>query len=192
MSALAEQVVPSVDLRLVGCAPREDQTRWYAVHCQPHRERGAASHLNNQDFHVFLPCRQKTRRHARKIETVRVPFFPSYLFIRLDLTRDQWRCVNGTFGVVRIVSQNDRPTPAPRGVIEALIESCSEDGLLRRQPKLEIGSKVRVLVGPFADFVGELDQMTDTGRVRVLLDLMGGHTPVFLPRTHVVPAGSCL
>src|SRR5690348_6651754 len=73
--------------------------RWYAVHCLSHREGVAAGHLRNQEYSVFLPLRRKTRRHARKIETVRVPFFPGYLFIRIDTSRDRWRSVNGTYGV---------------------------------------------------------------------------------------------
>ena len=166
--------------------------RWYAVHCQPHREKGAAAHLANQHFEVFLPCREVVRRHARKIETVRRPVFPGYLFIRLDLTRDRWRCINSTFGVVRIVMQNERPAAAPPGVIEALKAECDEGGIFRWQPSLVPGQAVRVVMGPFADFVGQLDQLSDAGRVRVLLDIMGGRTPVFLPRNFVVPANSCL
>ena len=173
-------------------ADRDAPVRWYAVQCQPHREAGAASHLQNQDFHVFLPCREKARRHARKIETVRTPFFPGYLFIRLDLVREHWRSVNGTFGVVRLVMQGEHPAPAPPGVVEALIDACDESGLLHWQPDLTPGQPVRVLAGPFAELIGELERMSDAGRVRVLLDIMGGRTPVILPRTFVVPAGSAL
>jgi len=168
------------------------EARWYAVQSQPHRERGAAAHLANQDFEVFLPCREKSRRHARRIDTVRVPFFPGYLFTRLDLARQQWRSINGTFGVVRVVMQGDRPAPAPRGIVEALIEASGEDGLLRWQPDLKLGQSVRVVVGPFSDFIGELDRMSDAGRVRVLLDIMGGRIPVELARTDIVPDGSSL
>ena len=170
----------------------DDDARWYAVQCQPHRERGAAVHLANQNFEAFLPYREKTRRHARKIETVRVPFFPGYLFVRLDLTRDRWRSVNGTFGVVRIVMQGERPAPAPRGVVEGLKDACGEDDMLCWQAALTLGQSVRVLTGPFTDFIGELDQLTDTGRVRVLLNIMGGGVPVFLPRAYVASAESCL
>jgi transcriptional antiterminator RfaH len=162
--------------------------RWFAVQCQPHRERGAAAHLEYQGFSIFLPCREKNRRHARKIETVRVPFFPGYLFIRLDLERDRWRCINGTFGVVRVVTQGERPAPAPRGIVEALIDVCGEEGLIRLQTNLTIGQRVRVAIGPFADFIGELDQLSDAGRVRVLIDLMGGRVPVLFPRSYIEPA----
>src|SRR5690349_20642365 len=73
--------------------------RWYAVQCLSNREGGAAAHLENQNFPVFLPRRRKTCRHARRIETVLVPFFPGYLFVTLDLSKDRWRSVNGTYGV---------------------------------------------------------------------------------------------
>ena len=139
-----------------------------------------------------MPRREKTRRHARKIETVRAPFFPGYLFVHLDLTCQRWRSVNGTFGVSRLVMQGDRPAPAPHGVVEALIDACGEDGVLRWQADLAVGKPVRVVVGPFSDLIGELEQLTDAGRVRVLLNIMGAGTPVCLPRTYVVPAESVL
>jgi len=162
-----------------------DEPRWFAVHCQPHRERGAAAHLANQEFEVFLPCREKTRRHARKIETVRVPFFPGYLFIKLNMTRDRWRSVNGTFGVVRLVMQGEQPAPAPVGVVEAFMAASDDNGVLSLRPELVLGRPVRVLVGPFANLVGKLERMTDSGRVQVLLDILGGRTPVFLPTASV-------
>ncbi len=164
--------------------------RWYAVQCQPHRERAAALHLANQGYAVFLPWRQKTRRHARRVETVLRPFFPGYLFVRFDPACARWRPVNGTFGVVRIVMQGDRPAPAPRGLIETLMDCCSENGVLAWQPDLAPGERVRVSDGPFADFVGELEELDDTGRVCVLLDIMGGRIPTWLDRASVIPAAS--
>jgi len=174
------------------CVEGAANRRWYAVQCQPHRERGAAAHLRDQAFEVFLPCREKARRHARRLDTVRVPFFPGYLFVALDLGRDQWRSVNGTFGVVRLVSQGDKPAPAQRGVIEALMGACDESGLIAWRPELSPGQSVRIVLGPFANLIGQLDRMTDAGRVSVLLDVMGGRIPVFLPRGYVAPAQSCL
>lgn len=165
-----------------------DGTRWYAVHCQPHREHAAAVHLGNQQIEVFFPRREITRRHARKIEKVRRPFFPGYLFIQLDITREPWRCVNSTFGVVRIVMQNEQPVPVPRGVVEALMDACDEKGNLSWKMELRLGQKVRVIDGPLIELVGHLDQLTDSDRVRVLLDIMGGVTRVVLPRNHLVPA----
>ena len=163
-------------------------SRWYAVYCHPHRESAAAAHLANQNFSIFLPKCEKTRRHARKLEKVRRPFFPGYLFVNLDLSHDRWRSVNGTFGVIRIVAQNDHPVPAPRGVIESLLAACDDDSVLRISPTLAIGQRVRVADGPLTDLIGELDQLTDSERVRVLLDIMGGRTRVVLRRDSLVAA----
>lgn len=140
---------------------------------------------------MFLPRRQKTRRHARKIDVVLAPLFPGYLFVRLDLTRDQWRCVNGTYGVGRLVMQGDAPAPASRGVVEALRDACDKSGVLRLpRDELKLGQSVRILTGAFADFIGEIDRLDDVGRIRVLLEIMGGRVPIVLPEGSVVPA-SC-
>jgi len=164
--------------------------RWYAVQCQPHRERGAAVHLASQDYNVFLPWRRKSRRHARRVEAVLRPYFPGYLFISLDPERDRWRPVNGTFGVVRLVMQGDKPAAAPPGMIEALLDCCNPDGILEWQPELVPGQRVRVSAGPFADLVGELERLDASGRVRVLLNIMGSKVPTSLARSDVVPAES--
>ena len=148
--------------------------------------------LTNQGFTVFLPLREKTRRHARRIDTVRVPLFPGYLFVCLDLERDRWRSVGGTVGVVRLVMQGERPAPVPRGVVEELNEACDHDQVLHWKCDLTAGQAVRVLNGPFTDLIGQLENMTESGRLRVLLNLMGGQRLVFLPIEQVTAADSLL
>ena len=162
--------------------------RWYAVQCLAHREAGAQSHLENQSYSVFLPRRLKTRRHARKLDTVLVPFFPNYLFIHLDVSRERWRSINGTYGVARLVMRGELPAPATVGVIEALRSACDARGILSQSCELSEGQPVRILAGPFADFVGELERLDESQRVRVLLDIMGGRVPVLVARHHLVPA----
>jgi transcription elongation factor/antiterminator RfaH len=166
--------------------------RWYAVQCLAHREAAAASHLQNQGFTVFLPRRQKTRRHARKLDTVLVPFFPGYLFVRFDSARAQWRSINGTHGVARMVMQGDSPLPAPRGIVEALQAACEEGDILRHSAALKPGQSVRIMAGAFADFLGRLEQMHDRGRVRVLIEIMGGRIPILLSDRDIVPESNSL
>ena len=169
------------------------ESRWYAVQCLSQREATAAAHLANQEFEVFLPRRRRTRRHAHKIDLVLMPFFPGYLFVQIDLTRHRWRSINGTYGVSHLVMQGERPAPAPRGVIEALRDCCDEnDVLLMPGDELRPGQSVRILVGAFTDFIGEIDRLDDSGRVRVLLNILGGQTPVVLPLENIVRAESFL
>jgi transcriptional antiterminator RfaH len=164
--------------------------RWFVVHSQPYREAGACLHLQNQGFRTFLPRRLKTRRHARKLETVLAPFFPRYVFVVLDLSRDRWRSVNGTFGVSRLVMEGDRPRPVPRGIVEALTESCDDRDVLHfdGDSRLRVGDRLRVLAGPFAEQVGLLERLDDQGRVRLLLDIMGRGVPVEVSSEILIPA----
>jgi transcription antitermination factor NusG len=60
-----------------------------------------------------LPKRVKTIRHARKLTNVTAPLFPGYIFVQLDLTRDRWRSVNGTFGIASLIMQGERPHAVP-------------------------------------------------------------------------------
>ena len=164
-----------------------DGMRWYAVHTQPLSEIRAQGHLTNQNFRTFLPKRHKTVRHARKMSTIKAPFFPRYLFVALDINRHQWRSVNGTFGVSRLVMQGDRPNPVLAGVVETLIASADESGILQFGPHLKVGGTVRLMAGPFAEHLAILDRLDDSGRVRVLLDLMGRQVAILTHCEDVVP-----
>ncbi len=163
--------------------------RWFAVHSLPHREAGAQQQLENQGFQTFLPRCLKARCPARKLATVLAPIFPRYLFVGLDLDRDRWRSVNGTFGVARLVMAGDRPQPAPHGVVEALIALADGRDVLRFDEggRLAVGQKVRILAGAFAEQIGLLQSLDDNGRARLLLDIMGGGIAVTVPSAALLP-----
>src|SRR5262249_23732251 len=127
-------------------------------------------------------------RHARRSSTVEATFFPRYLFVALDLTRDRWRSVNGTFGVSRLVMQGDQPHPVPRGVVEALISAADARGILQRSAKLRIGGPVRLMAGPFAEHLAILEDLDDCGRVRVLLDILGRQVTIRTAASNLLPA----
>lgn len=164
--------------------------RWFAVQCQPNRENAAAEHLRRQHYTVFLPRQRRTIRHARRIETVLRPFFPGYLFVRLSPGEDSWRPINSTFGVARLVMHGERPAPAPIGIVENLRALFDKADIYCGQAELVAGQRVRVMNGPFADFCGELLHLDGRGRVRVLLEVMGGAVPALLERGSVVPEGN--
>ena len=164
------------------------EARWYAVQCIARRENVAALNLERQDFDIFCPRRRVTRRHARKLETVLAPYFPGYLFIRLDLKAERWRSVNGTIGVVRIVAFGSEPCPVPRGVVEALRERCNVRGVMKGNEPIRVGRQVRLVSGPFTEFFAKVDAMDDRDRVRVLIGIMGGEIPLQVPIDYLTAA----
>jgi transcriptional antiterminator RfaH len=140
-------------------------------------ENRAEVNLRFQGFEVASLKRKKTIKHARRFNTVIAPFFPGYLFVRLNLSVHRWRAINGSDGVQRLIMAGEEPLPVPIGVVEALLASNRTSRRLRHD-RLRIGQRVRLLEGPFTEMIGELEQLDDAGRVRVLLELLGTRVPI--------------
>jgi transcriptional antiterminator RfaH len=153
--------------------------RWYVVHTHAAAEERARRNLVRQGFEVWLPECRRRRRHARKVETVRRPLFPRYLFVRLDPAGQRWRPILSTYGVATMITGADGPVPVPPAVIEALSSRAAPDGLFDLEPApFRPGDLVRVSGGPFAEMEGIFSAESDATRVQVLLRLMGREVKV--------------
>jgi transcription antitermination factor NusG len=166
----------------------ESGERWFVARVHPHRESTAQLNLHRLGFRTFAPRVRRTVRHARKIRNVLSPLFPGYIFLILDLSRDRWRCVNSTFGVASLIMGVEQPIPVPQGIVEMLVAAAESSGTVRLDSDLEIGQKVRILSGPFAETLCRLVHLDDRGRVRVLLEFMGAEVSARLDRWCVAPA----
>ncbi len=162
--------------------------RWCVAMTLPQRERVAELNLANQNFRSFLPVQIETRRHARKFRTVLAPVFPGYIFIALDVDRHRWRSVNGTFGVLRLITDGERPLAVTKGVVETLVQSSDQRGALSYAGSLAIGDRVELVAGPFAGALGILQRLDGAERVQVLLQLLGGPVKVAAERSMVAAA----
>ncbi len=147
----------------------------------------ANTQLRQQGFEPFLARCRRTVRHARKLRTVTAPFFPRYLFVRMDISRERWRSINGTYGVSGLIMQGDRPCPVPHGIVENLSALASENGILMFERELKPGQDVRFLSGPLADLIGTLQEIDESNRVRVLLSVMGRQTAIWSAADKVAP-----
>lgn len=160
-----------------------DAARWYVVQTISRAEFRADFQLRLQGYATFFPRVLRTTRHARKLRTVLSAAFPGYLFVRLDIARDRWRAINGTFGVTRLVTANGTPTPVPYGVVETIMDYVDASGVAHFERDLMVGQMVRMKDGPLAQAVGELVRLDANGRVRVLLDIMGGKVETSVSRS---------
>lgn len=162
--------------------------RWYVVRSHPHKEAYAAANLRKQGFRPFVPLIRKTVRHARRMRTVMAPLFPRYLFVSMDLGRDRWRSVRGTFGVASLVMAGEQPQPVLSGIVEHLITSATPTGEVDLRPELAEGQQVRVTTGPLAEKIGRLVRLNDAGRVAVLLEILGSDREVEMAAGSLMPA----
>ena len=168
------------------CPP--ERLRWYVAQTRARQEKLAQMNLEAQKFEVFLPQILKTTRHARRHRLVKAAVFPGYLFIRLDPEQHRWRSVNGTIGVSRLLTANERPAPAPIGVVESLMSYVDDQGYCQMSRDLVAGQRVNVVRGPFTRLMGEVLSMDDKGRTRVLLEIMGGKVVTMLERSSLEAA----
>ena len=150
--------------------------RWYVVHTQPRAEEKALWHLCNQGFRCFLPKLRKVSRHARRENVVLEPLFPRYLFTSFDCATTRWSPINGSRGVVGLLTNGSVPIPVPVGIVESLHAEADRDGVtpLGVLGRLWKGCKVRITAGAFGGHLAEIEALPMSGgnRVRLLLSLL--------------------
>lgn len=172
-------------IRVGGIARLE--ARWYVVSFQPGKENVAELNLKRQGFDVWIPRQIRLVRHARRRYERRVPFFPGYMFISLDLRLQGWRQVNGTHGVKALIMQGEMPVPCPVGLVDELQAMAGAEGIVDASVNLALGDKVRITSGPFAEAVGTLVHMESASRIRILLEMMQGEVAVSVRALEVMP-----
>jgi len=147
-------------------------------------------HLSRQGFETYLPLYLKRRRHARRIDTVAAPLYPSYLFVRFNSSIHRWRSIHSTIGVVRLVSNGDLPAALDQAIIENLKSRQNAQGFIEldHRPKFALHDKVRISDGVFADCLGLVEGVSDRDRVVILLNMLGRKVRVLLDEELVVAA----
>ena len=160
----------------------ERESRWYVVQTQVNAEAKAAANLGRQGFSVYLPRYLKRRSHARKVETVPRPLFPRYLFVAIDIAAQRWRAIQSTLGVSHLVCVGDRPAQIDDRVIDALRTREDKVGFIRleQRPPFSAGDKVRIVEGAFVDSLALVEDVSDSHRVALLLNLLGRKVRVFV------------
>lgn len=162
---------------------------WYVVQTRPHAEERAVAHLKRQGFEVYLPKFEKRRRHARRVEVVKSPLFPRYLFVAVDASSQRWRAIASTCGVSRMVTFGSQPALMDGEVVAALKRREDDGGMVVLKPQVFVsGEAVRVKVGALADCMGLVEGMRDEERVCVLIDLLGRKVRVTLDQLELEAA----
>ena len=163
--------------------------RWYVVHTRPNGELRAALNLERQGFKTYLARYMKERRHARKVEQILRPLFPRYVFVSLDTDTARWRSILGTFGVDYLVSNGDKPTPVPEGIVDEIREHENEQGFVVLSPKtLRPGQKVQIIEGPLAMQTALFQCAADNKRAVFLLQMLGRQVRATMAYTSVSAA----
>lgn len=168
-----------------GRMPKPDPADWFAAQLRPNQLVRARTNLERQGYHCFMPHLPSTVRKRGKLVQSFVPVFPGYIFV--SIAPDQpWYPVNNTYGVLRLVMRDGQtPQPVPEPVMTHLLAQTGPDGIFTVTPDLAPGDRVRILSGPWAEHVVEVDRLSGPERVGVLLEMMGQATRLELDRRHL-------
>ena len=146
---------------------------WYVAQLKPNGFHKAQLNLARQGFECFMPMRKVTIRHARKLDTVLRPIFPGYIFIKFGLNNNDWRKINSTLGVNRLISFHEgRPAKIPEALMEGFMARCDDQQMLKPISDWKLGQKARLVSGPFADFIGQVEELVSDERVKLLFNFM--------------------
>ena len=151
---------------------------WFILQFKPNSHHQATKNLNQQGFETFLPLNDSTSRKASRFITSTQPLFLGYMFVRFDRAGSKWHKINNTYGVSRLVTFNSLLKPIPTTFVDNLMSRYDLSGKLMPVKKLKKGDQVKVLKGPFANFVATVETYETDQRIWILLDFMGRKTKI--------------
>jgi len=165
-----------------------DGFHWFVIQTKPGDEHRVETHLLNQKIETFLPFIEAHQYRNGKMVQIIKPFFPNYLFARLDLKFHYYK-VKWTRGVSKILGSGDGPALISEKVIQMIKERIGKDNLVKLEEELKEGDAVQVTSGPFKEFNGIFQKkISGNGRVRILLNMIGVDVPIQLSRWQIKKA----
>jgi transcription termination/antitermination protein NusG len=166
-----------------------DERSWFVVHCYSGYENKVKHNLEqriesmgmaNQIFQVVVPTEEEIEVKEGKRRTIERRVFPGYILVQMLMNDDSWYVVRNTPGVTGFVGMGNKPTPLRQEEVQGIIKRMEAEA-----PKVKVtfkpGQKVRIVDGPFNDFMGTVDEINmDKAKVRVMVSFFGRETPVEL------------
>ncbi len=170
--------------------------RWYVVNVYSGSEKKVAESLREQAvlkkmedkiLDVFVPVENVIEiRRGAKVNAEH-KFFPGYILVRMELTDETWLVVKNTPRVSGFLGSRNKPQPISDAEVEKIMNQVKE-GIERPQTNIsfETGEQIRVIDGPFASFVGIVEDVdAEKNRLKVSVSIFGRYTPVELEFSQV-------
>ena len=170
--------------------------RWYVVHVYSGMEKSVQRALTErigrcafpeQFGEVLVPTEEVVEvRRGAKVNSER-KFFPGYILVKMVMTDDGWHLIKNNPKVTNFLGSRNKPYPITEAEAQRIITQMQE-GIERPQTvvEFEVGEQVRVCDGPFASFVGLIEEVdAEKARVKVSVSIFGRSTPVELEYNQV-------
>jgi transcriptional antiterminator NusG len=165
------------------------KAQWYVIHTYSGHELKVATslkqrvetmNLSDKIFEILIPTQDTFQIRAGKKLPVTEKIFPGYMLVKMDLDDQSWLTVRTTQGVTGFVGVGNKPTPISGEEVKTIQQFMSLEAPKFRA-KFSQGEAVKIIDGPFADFLGTIENLDeDKGKLRVLVSIFGRETPVEL------------
>ncbi len=166
-----------------------DNKEWFVVHCysgQENKVRHAIEQrietmgMQDKIFDVVVPTEEEIEVREGKRRTIERRVFPGYILVQMIMDEDSWYVVRNTPGVTGFVGMGNEPTPLRPEEVSQIMRRMEAEA-----PKIKVtfrpGQKVRIIDGPFNDFIGTVGDIDmEKAKVRVMVSFFGRETPVEL------------
>ena len=138
--------------------------------------------MDDKIFDVMVPTEEVVEiRKGAKVNSER-KFFPGYILVKMIMTDDAWHLIKNNPKVTNFLGSRNKPYPITEAEAQRIITQMQE-GIERPQTivNYEVGEQVRVNDGPFASFIGLVEEVdTEKSRLKVSVSIFGRSTPVEL------------
>jgi transcription termination/antitermination protein NusG len=168
------------------------EKNWYVVHTYSGYENKVKANLEkrlesmgmtDKIFRVLVPVEEETETKNGKTKTSMKKVFPGYVLTEMIMTDDSWYVVRNTPGVTGFVGSagaGSKPTALLPEEVEHILKGMGMEAP-RVEVDFELKESVKVKEGPFADFVGTIEEIDATKRkLKVHVNMFGRETPVEL------------
>ena len=170
-------------------AAKKNQKRWYIVHTVTGHENKVKVNLEKRIeymnmgekiFRVEVPQKTVTQMKGGKKQEREEKIFPGYVLVEMIMDEDSWYVVRHTAGVTKFVGSAKKPIPARDSEIKKIINRSTSTAQ-KIELDVKAGDKVRIISGPFADFVADIIEVyPDKSKLRANVSIFGRETPVEL------------
>ena len=166
--------------------------KWYVVHAYSGFEKNVQKTLKErieregmQDYfgQILVTVEEVVDIKNGKRTLSERKFFPGYVLAEMEMTDDSWHLVKSTPRVTGFIGGTaNRPLPITQREVDAIMQQIQTGGE-KPKPKVqfEVGQRIRVNEGPFADFNGVVDEVNyERNKLKVSVQIFGRETPVEL------------
>lgn len=165
---------------------------WYAIYTYSGFEkrvkrdiehRASIEGLRDQLGEVVVPEEKIVEiKDGKRRESSR-NFMPGYVFLRMEHNEELFKMIREINGVSQFVGASpEKPSKLSEEEVRNVL-GLIEDKKDKPKPeiKFRVGDQVKVIEGPFANFIGNVEEIDhDRSRLRVSVSIFGRATPVDL------------